>query len=70
MKTTIDTVRTAEIILHEVRVDYLTEAGWAEASSGRWAKDFPWGAQSSRRVEADLIDAVEFQAKRDGQGRE
>lgn len=64
-KVTLEVLRTAELMLQEVRQDYLRDSGWAEDKPGRWHRDFPWGRESIRRVEADLVDAVGYQAKYD-----
>lgn len=51
--------------LRKAREQYLTEARWTN-KRGRWYKDFPWSTSSTRRVEGDLGDVVNWQAKADG----
>lgn len=68
-KVTIGEVRAAEGSLLRARRDFLTSNGWEENDMGRWHKDFPWGTGSTRRVEGDLKDAVNYQAMYDLKGR-
>lgn len=55
--------------LRNMRGEYLIERGWVKdplMGADRWFKIIPWGRESTRRVEADLGDAVSYQAKHDG----
>lgn len=63
-------VTAAALALDVARGAYLLEKGWEllpkTAAASRWRKEIPWGASSTKVVEADLLDAVRWQAQHDG----
>lgn len=49
--------------LKAARRAYLVEHGWTSMGKGRWYRDAPHGSGSTRRIEADTKDAVNWQSK-------
>lgn len=65
MTTYADVVKKLDA-LTKAREAYIVERGW-KRMAGRWWIAVKWGTKSERIVEADLVDAVRYQAAKDGE---
>lgn len=66
---TYEDIRARMEFLDAGRAAYLRGHGWECRSvdgRDRWRIAVPWGSASVKTVEADLVDAVQWQARHDG----